>query len=179
MNEFDFNKMISQSRQVLLNTSVETFEKFENDGGLKEALIYIAIATLISGLFGLGGGIKGMISNVIVTLFGFAAFSYLVHFMGNQQGGTSTLDQVAYSLALFWAPLSVLFSAIIFVLVITIVGILFIPFVAIIGLIANVYYAYTAAQSSLNLTDKSKIWITLIVASLGWMVVKAFVSNFF
>lgn len=179
MNKFNFNKMVSQSRQVLTKSDVATFEQYENDGGLKEALIYIAIATVISGLFGLGNGITGLISNIITTLVGFAAFAYLVHFMGNQQGGTSTLDQVAYSFSLFWAPLSVLFSAIVFLLFVTIVGIFFIPFVALISLIANVYFAYIAAQSSLNLSDKTKIWVTLIVASLGWMIVQASVSKFF
>ncbi len=179
MDNFSFNKMLSQSRQVLTKSNVASFEQYENDGGLKEALIYISIATVISGLFGLSNGISGLISNIITTLVGFAAFTYIVHFIGNQQGGTSTLDQVAYSFALFWAPLSVLFSAIVFLLFITIVGILFIPIVAIIALLANVYYAYLAAQSSLNLNEKSKIWITLIVASLAWLVVQSSVSKFF
>jgi len=179
MNEFNLNKMVAQSREVLLNPGVETFEKFENDGGLKEALIYVAIATVLTGLLGLSGGLRGMISNIIVTLVGFLAFVYIVHFVGNQQGGTSTLDQVAYSFALFWAPLSVLFAAIVLILLITIVGILFIPAVVIIGLIANIYYAYLAAQSSLNLSEKSKIWITLIVAAVAWIVVQSAVNNIF
>jgi len=178
MNEFDFNKMVSQSRQVILGSSASSFEKYENDGGLKEALIYMTIAAVLTGLLGLGGGLRGLISNIITTLIGFLAFVYLVYFVGKQQGGTGTLDQVAYTFSLFWAPVSVLFAAITLVLLITIVGILFIPIVAILALIANIYFAAIATKTSMNLEDQSKIWITLIVASLGWMVVQAFVSKF-
>ncbi len=171
MTQASVGDMVSQSREVLTKRDTATFETFENKGGLREALIYMAVAAAITGVFGLGDGIGGFVRGILSTLIGFFVFTYLVYFIGKQQGGTGTLDQVAYSFALFYAPLTILFAALSLVLLITVVGILLLPFVGIAAIIANIYFAYLAVQSSMNLTDSSKAWITLILAGLGsWVV---------
>jgi hypothetical protein len=170
--------MVNQSREILTKRDTATFETYENKGGVREALIYMAIAAAITGVFGLGDGLAGFLRGVIGALVGFFVFTYLVYFIGKQQGGTGTFDQVAYSFALFYAPLTVLFAALTLVLVITLVGIFLLPFVGIAAIIANIYFAYLAVQSSMNLTDTGKVWITLILAGLGSFVVSWLLAAF-
>lgn len=159
--------MIQQSREVLTQRSVATFEKYENDGTLSDALVYVALAAAITGLFGLTGGISGLIGSILSTLLGFFIFTYLVYFIGKQQGGTGTINEVAYSFALFWAPLSVIFAVLTLVLILTIIGLLLVPIVGIVALVVQIYFAYLAVQSSMNLPAGGKIWMILIVAAIG------------
>ncbi|MER3481417.1 MAG: hypothetical protein C4327_13365 [Meiothermus sp.] len=168
--------MWSQSVQVLTKPSVATFEQYEGKGGLREALVYVLLASIISGLFGPGGGVGGFLARVIGTIVGFLAFTYLVFYFGKNQGGTGSLDQVAYAFALFWAPLTVLFSVLTLLLIITLIGIFLVPLLGIVTLAANVYFAYLAVQSSLNLREGGKIWLTLLVAAVGTFLVNLIVG---
>lgn len=172
-------EMFNQSIKVLSKPSVQTFEEFENKGTMREALIYVAIAAAVSGLLGLGSGIGGLISNVIVAVAGFLVFTYIVQVFGKSQGGTGTLDQVAYTFSLFWAPLTVAFSLASLVLLITLVGIFLIPLLAIAAIVANVYFGWLGVQSSMNLTDTGKAWLVLIVAAVGSFVVNLIVTGIF
>jgi hypothetical protein len=169
--------MVSQSIQVVTKPSVATFEQYENKGTMRDALIYVAIAAVLTGLLGLTGGLGGFIRGVLVTLIGFFVFTYLVHWFGKQQGGTGTLDQVGYTFALFWAPLAVIFGAITLVLFITLIGIFLIPLAAIVAIVVNVYFAYLAVQASMNLKESGKIWLTMIVAFVGTLVVNIVLSR--
>lgn len=162
--------MISQSREVLTKPTVATFEKFEKSGNLTNAIIYVAIAAAITGIFGLGQGIGGFLSGIIGTLVGFVIFTYLVYWIGKQRGGTGTFDEVAYTFALFWAPLAVLFAVAALVLAITIIGLVFLPVLGIVAIAANIYFAYLAVQSSMNLEAGGKTWGVLILAGLGALV---------
>jgi hypothetical protein len=177
MTQASVGDMVNQSREVLTKRDTATFETFENKGGLREALVYMAIAAAITGVFGLGDGVGGFVRGILSTLIGFFVFTYLVFFIGKQQGGTGTLDQVAYSFALFYAPLTIIFAAITLILVITLVGILLVPVLGILAIVANIYFAYLAVQSSMNLTQNSKIWITLILAGLGSLAVSFLLSG--
>ena len=77
------NEMISQSMTVLTKPSVQSFEQFEKRGGMREAMIYIGIATavaavagLVFGLFGgIGGAIAGLLTAVLRVLIGYFVFS--------------------------------------------------------------------------------------------------------
>ncbi|CAN5670258.1 YIP1 family protein [soil metagenome] len=169
-------EMLAQSQEVLTKPSVATFERFEDRGTLADALIYVAVAAAITGVFGLTGGLGGFVGNILATLLGFFAFTFLVYWLGRQRGGTGTLNQVAYSFALFWAPLSVLFGVLSFVLLITIIGILALPLVAIAALVANVYFAYLAVQSSLNLQGGGTVWVVLLLAAIGTFAVNMLVA---
>lgn len=162
--------MVQHSREVLTKPSAATFERFEREGTFADALIYVAIAAAISGIFGLVNGIGGFLSQILLTLLGFMVFVYLVHYIGTRQGGSGTLDEVAYSFALFWAPLSVLSALLTLLLVITLVGILLLPLLGLAVLAANVYFGYLAVRSSMNLTESGKAWLTLILAALGVLV---------
>ena len=172
--------MVQQSIQVISKPSVQAFEQFENKGTVREAAIYVAVGAAISGVLSLfGSGISGLISSVITALLGFFVFTYAVHLIGKNQGGTGTFDQVAYSFALFMAPVSVLTNVIVLVLTVTIVGLLLVPAVGLLALALNVYFAYLAVQSSMNLTESGKIWITLIAAAVISFVVSLVIAGIF
>lgn len=168
--------MMRQSRTVLTSPSVATFERFEREGSLRDALIYVGLAAVLTGVFGLSGGLGGFVRNIVSTILGFLVFTYLVHWLGQRRGGTGTLDEVAYSFALFWAPLSVLFSLVTLVLVVTLVGILLVPLVALAALVVEVYFAYIATQSSMNLPPGGSTWGVLILAALGSFVLNLIVA---
>lgn len=172
-------KMLSQSRDVLTSPSAATFERYEKDGTLIDALIYIALAAVVTGIFGFTAGPGGFIRNLIATLIGFLVFTYIVHWLGTRRGGTGTLDEVAYSFALFWAPLSVIFGLLTFLLVISIVGVFLVPLVAIAALILNIYFAYLAVQSSLNLSPGGPTWTVLILAALVSFLINFLVALLF
>lgn len=169
-------QMFSQSRDVLASRSVAAFERHEKSGTLRDALIYMAIAAAITGLFGLAQGLAGFATNILVTLFGFLVFTYLVHYLGTRRGGTGTLDEVAYSFALFWAPLSVAFSLLSLLMILSIVGVLLLPLIAIGALVLNVYFAYLATQASMNLQPGGQTWAVLGLAAVGAFLVNLIVA---
>ncbi len=159
-------EMFQQSVQVLTKPSVATFEQFENKGTMRDALIYVAIGAVIIGLFGLSGGLLAAVGGVIATVLSFFVFVYMVHFIGSKQDGTGTIDQVAYTFALFYIPLQILTALIGFILVISLVGLLLVPLLPLAALAASVYFGYLAIQSSMNMTDSTKIVITLILSAI-------------
>lgn len=177
MNEgFSIGAMISQSRAVLTSPSIATFERYEKAGTLRDAIVYVALASAITGLFGLAEGLGGFVGGVLTTILGFLIFTYLVYWLGKQRGGTGSLDEVAYSFALFWAPLSILISLVTLVLVLTLIGILLVPLVALAGLALNVYFAYLATQASMNLQAGGQTWAVLLFAALGAFVLNLIVG---
>ncbi|MCG8352400.1 MAG: YIP1 family protein [Chloroflexales bacterium] len=179
-------QMVTQSRDVLTNPSVPTFERYERRGTFASAAIYVGLAALIAGVLGSVGGLGGIIYNAISALINFFLFTGLVYYIGKQQGGTGTFDEVAYTFSLFIAPLAVIGAAI--GLVLGILG--SIPFlgivaglagalVAIIILVAQVYFAYLAVQSSMNIVDQGKALITLGGAFLATVLIQIILGMLF
>jgi len=169
--------MLSQSMVVMSKPSVNTFERFEKRGGMQQALIYVAVGAVIVGLFSLSGGLLGLLGGIIGTLLGFLAFVYVTHAVGQSQGGTGTLDEVAYTFSLFWVPLSIVGGLLI--LVVSLLGFLtfglgflLLPLVGLVVIALNIYFGYLAVQSSMNLYNGgSKVWITLVAAAVAsWLV---------
>lgn len=173
------SEMMSQSRTVLTRPSVATFERFERQGTLADALLYVALAAAITGVFGLAEGFSGFLRNIVAALLGFLIFTYLVHWFGKRRGGTGTFDEVAYSFALFWAPLSVLFGVVALIFAITIIGLIFLPLIALVALGLNVYFAYLAVQSSMNLDGGGPTWTVLLLAALGSFVLNLIIAAIF
>ncbi len=172
-------EMLQQSIKVMTKPSVQTFEEFENRGTMRDALIYVAVGAAIIGVLGLAGGIGAAIGSVISAVLGFFVFVYVVHFVGKAQGGTGTLDQVAYTFSLFWIPLQIAVAVVGLVLVITLIGIFLLPLLGIAALVVSVYFAYLATQSSLNMTDATKLVITLLAGLIASGVVSNIVTRIF
>lgn len=171
-------EMLNQSVQVITKPSVATFEQYEDKGTMREALIYVAVGAAISGIFGIfSSGLLGFLAGIASTLVGFFVFTYVVHWFGKQQGGTGSLDHVAYTFSLFWVPIGLLGAVLALVLAISIVGLLLIWAVPLVIIAAYIYYGYLAVQSSMNIHDNGKAIVTMLVAGAATFVVQIVVSS--
>jgi hypothetical protein len=156
------SEMINSSIVVLTKPSVSTFEQFERRGTLQTAMIYLAVAGVVGAVVGfLAGMLPGPPSPIVAAITGFInvfilffLFTGTTYLVGKNQGGTGTFDEVAYTFSLFWVPLSILSA-------IPIIGICLSPVV----LVAAIFFAYLAIQSSMNLGDTTKAAITLAVSA--------------
>jgi hypothetical protein len=83
---------------------------------------------------------------------------------------------VAYTFSLFIAPLIVVDAVVGLFAIIPILGPLFIFIVGLLLLVAQVYFAYIAVRSSMNLADQTKTIITLGGAFLGTLLVYAIIA---
>jgi hypothetical protein len=167
-------EMINQSKAVLTSPNEITFERYERSGNLTNAAIYIGIAAVIAGILGLVTppfGFGGFLSGILSALANFFIFTGLVFYIGRSQGGTGTFDEVAYTFSLFIAPLIVIGAVVGLFAIIPILGPLFIFIVGLLLLAIQVYFAYIAVRSSMNLVDQTKSIITLGGAFLGTLLV--------
>ncbi|WP_027483597.1 YIP1 family protein [Deinococcus pimensis] len=166
------DEMFRQSVHVITHPSVTTFERYERAGSLSQAVVYVALTGAVAGLLDLlRFGFGGWLERILVILGGFLAFTLTVYFFGRSRGGTGTLDEVAYTFSLYWVPISIVVAVLTFLLAVTIVGILLIPLVLLAGLVASVYFAYLAVQSSMNLRGTSTVAVILVVAAVvSWVV---------
>ncbi len=180
-NVGSLSEMVNSSVVVLTKPSVSTFEMYERRGNLQNSLIYVGAAAVIAGVLGLvRGGILGLLAGVVSALVGFLVFTFAVFYIGRSQGGTGSLDEVAYTFSLFWAPLTVL-SAVLGLIgrVIPLLGCLIGAPLAIVILIAEVYLGYLAVQSSMNMTDRTKAIITLVGAAVATFIVSIIIGGIF
>ena len=176
------NEMLNQSIQVLTKPGVETFERFERHGGQREATIYIMIAAAISAavalVFGLLNGIVaallGAVFGFVLAVVNFYIFVFLVYFIGKQQGGTGTQDEVFYTMALFVAPIQAVTGA---VSAIPLIGCLALPATLALG-IYQIYLGYLGARSSMNL-DQNKAIITLVLAFIAQLFIGFIIAAIF
>ncbi len=176
------NEMLNQSIQVLTKPGVETFERFERHGGQREATIYIMIAAAISAavalVFGLLNGIVaallGAVFGFVLPVVGFYIFVFLVYFIGKQQGGTGTQDEVFYTMSLFVAPIQAVTGA---VSAIPLLGCLAAPATFALG-IYQIYLGYLGVRSSMNL-DQNKAIITLVLAFIAQVIIVMIIGAVF
>lgn len=171
--------MLNQSMTVLTKPSVHSFEQFEKRGGQREALIYVVIAAVLVGVVGLAfgflGGFVGAIAGLlrgVFALIGFYVFAFVMSYVGKQQGGTGTQDEVFYTAALYTAPILAVTGV---VSAIPIIGCLALPVTFALG-IYQIYLGYLAARSSMNL-DQNKAIITVIAAIVAQFVVGVFIGG--
>lgn len=175
-------EMINQSMQVLTKPSVETFERFERHGGQREATIYIMVAAAISAavslVFGLlNGVVAALLAGVlgfILPVVGFYLFVFLVYFIGKQQGGTGTQDEVFYTMGLFVAPIQAVTGA---VGAIPILNCLAFPVTLALG-IYQIYLGYLGVRSSMNLAQTPAI-ITLVLAFIAQLIIVSIILTVF
>lgn len=181
------SEMLNQSIKVLTRPSIATFEQYEKRGTQREALIYMAVAAAVGavvalvfgilGLFGEEGSFFGLIRDFLGAFIGpvagFFVFAYVLHWMGRQQGGTGTQDEVFYTVALYAAPILAIngvFANIPFI------NLFYLPIWFVLTLY-QLYLAYLSSRSSLNLRDDTKAIISVVVAILAQWLVMALVFS--
>lgn len=190
------SEMVAQSRDVITNPSVSTFERYERRGSIGNAGVYVAVAAVISGLLSFLGALMpwvpgnpfgALIGGALSALAGFFIFTGMVYFLGkNIAGGSGNWDEVAYTFSLFIAPLTIASAVVSFV--VALLG--SIPLLgALIGLAGFVvglafllgwaYFAYLAVQSSMNIHDQGKAIITLVLSVVASFVVQLVLGSVF
>ncbi len=188
-------EMVSSSVNVITKPSVATFEQYEKRGTLQKALFYVGVAAIVAAAISFAGGLLvglfsdtrsvfgtalgSAFSSFVSTFINFLLFSGTTYYVGKWQGGTGTLDEVAYSFALFFVPIQVLTSLVGALLTVTIVGVCLLPFLFIASIVGYVFWAYLAVQSSMNLRDSAKTLITLGAAALATVVGSAIINAIF
>ncbi|NTU85897.1 MAG: hypothetical protein HGA45_42300 [Chloroflexales bacterium] len=108
-----------------------------------------------------------IISNVLFTLIGFLTYLGIVFLLGRALGGTGRLGELAYDLALFWAPVSVV-SAVVNACSIGFFSCLTAP-VALFVTLYGLYLTYLSVQSGMNLPPRKALTLVLIPALL-WLL---------
>ncbi|MGB3058506.1 MAG: Yip1 family protein [Anaerolineae bacterium] len=175
----NFSEMISQSIKVLTQPRTETFEEFEKHGGQREALTYVGVAAGLAGvvafIVGIFSGplvaIIALLGALIAPLLSFFVFAFVINWMGKQQGGTGTQDEVFYTCSLYTAPILAVTGI---VGNIPVLGCLFAPVSLVLGLY-QLYLGYLATRASMNL-DQNKAIITVIVAIVAQWIVFAVIG---
>ncbi len=175
----NLNGMLQQSIEVITRPSVATFERHERSGAMRDALVYVLVAAVISAvvafLFALlpfhhvsaGGQFVQRLITVPLTFF---AFVYAVYLIGkNFFQGTGRIDEVAYTFALFFVPISI---------VTTIVGALVPPLGWLLTLL-NVYFGWLAVQSSMNIYDQGRAIVVLVLAWVALTIVNIIIGSIF
>lgn len=181
-------EMVAQSREIMQSPSVPTFERYERRGTMGNAAVYVGIAALIAGVLGFfSGGFGGLIGGLLSALTQFFVFTGAVYLLGkNMYNGSGTWDEVAYSFALFTAPLIVAGALLSFVLtlfiwipLINVVVSLIGAIVGILLLLIQIYYGYLAIQASMNLRDQTQAIVVLLLSFLASAVVIGLVGWIF
>lgn len=196
MKQTSLPEMVAQSREIMQSPSVPAFERYERGGTMATAAIYVGVAAVVAALIGLVGsflpgppapGIGGFLEGLLVSLAQFFVFTGMVYFLGkNLYQGSGTWDEVAYSFALFTAPLIVIGALLGLVvmlfawvplinIVIGLAGAL----VGILLLVVQIYYGYLAVQASMNLRDQTQSIIVLVLSFLATAVAMGLVSWIF
>jgi hypothetical protein len=171
--------MMNGSIEVLTRPSVATFEKHERDD-LKNALIYIAIGVVISGVFSFISfftnkpqvpeiaGMENMQPSLIGTVFGgllgtliyFLLYTGIIYGLGKAFGGTGKFGELTYDMSLFSVPITIVTS---------ILGI--IPVIGgILSFVVSLYsffLAYLGIQAGMNLPKDKALYVILILVVVG------------
>lgn len=188
MQSVSLGEMVAQSRDVISNPSVSTFERYERRGSIGNAAVYVGVAAVISGLLGLvagmlpwvpGNGLNGLLGGILNALVQFFVFTGVVFLLGkNMAGGSGSWDEVSYTFSLFSAPLIVASAVIGFIVavlgaipllggLIALAGLL----VGLLFLALQVYFAYLAVQSSMNIHDTNRAAVVLVLSFLATMLI--------
>jgi hypothetical protein len=177
-------EMVAQSREIMANPSVPAFERYEKRGSLGSAAIYVGVAAVAAGVLSLVAsffpgppepGIGGFLGGLLAALVQFFVFTGLVFFLGKSvAGGSGSWDEVAYTFALFTAPLIVLGA----LLSLVVAAFAWIPLlggligiaallVSLAMLVLQIYYGYLAVQSSMNIRDQGRAIMVLVLSFIG------------
>ncbi len=108
-----------------------------------------------------------VLSNIMLTMIGFLTYLGVVFLIGRVLGGSGRIGELAYDLALFWVPISVV-SAVVNALSIGFFSCLTAP-VAIFVTCYGLYLTYLSVQSGMNLPSRKALALVLIPALL-WLV---------
>jgi hypothetical protein len=150
--QVQLSRMVRQSVDVLTHPSVRTFNYYGARASDSDALLYVTIGAVLVGLvssliFG-SLDVIGLAYAIVNRLFTFYIFAGVTYFVGRQFGGIGGFPTVAYCFALFYVPILVLFSALIWALLLLHIGLLPLQLIRLAELAVLAFYAYLAIQAA-------------------------------
>jgi len=113
------------------------------------------VLPILRTLIGGGGLVFSLVFTLIFTLFFFFLFVGIFYLLGRAFGGTGTFGELAYDIALYSAPITVLASLL---GIIPIVG----GLVALLLSIYQIYLNWLSVQAGMNLPGSKALWVILI-----------------
>ncbi|NCC34131.1 MAG: hypothetical protein EOM24_19275 [Chloroflexia bacterium] len=105
-----------------------------------------------------------LLSNALGTLIGFMTYLTIVFLLGKALGGSGTYGELAYDVALFWVPISVV-SATLNVFSISLFSCLTAPVVVFVSFY-GFYLTFLSVQAGLNLPPMRALVVVLVPAML-------------
>lgn len=97
--------------------------------------------------------------NVIGTLIGFFIFLGVIYLLGRAFGGSGAFGELAYDVALYWVPISVL-SAFVNMFSISVLACLTAP-IAIVLAVYNLYLTFLSVRAGMNLAGDRALMVIL------------------
>lgn len=184
--QITFRQMLDDSRAILTRPSVATFDRYGRGGDALAAAKYVGAAALLGALLGwlIRVALTGSTGNLFVVLvntatgaidvlLGFFFFVFLVHLIGQYQGGMGSFDGLAYAFALFVAPISVIVLALELLLPVLVPnGLALARLVRVAEIVLWAVFAWLAIRSVLRMRDNRSILITLGGAVLAMIVLR-------
>lgn len=205
-------QMIGESMEVILQPKRATFDRFVGNGTTLHAAIYIGLVAVINsilailpylltgagefmGLMGGGGWWLGvMLGSIVSTLAGFFLFALAAYAIGTYLKNNTfsfqaaAFDKVAYSFALFFAPISLAAAVLVFIIqlifwatvagnpfsLLTGIGGIYgtlILLVALAGIVAQGFWGYHATKASIQIDDHKQAVITIVGALLALIII--------
>ncbi|GGJ48333.1 hypothetical protein [Deinococcus roseus] len=151
-------EMVSQSIEVIRVPTESTFYKYEDRGNFSNAMLFMgsAILTFIAAGYYFSGG-AGALNHLIIGVVYYFGFWGLTYLLGRVMGGEATWQELAYTHALFMAPL---------LFMLTISSTLFFSFgylqvasmyLTFVFLMISLYYSIRCVQGTMNFYDPIKV----------------------
>jgi hypothetical protein len=172
------SRMLRQSADAMIHPSVRTFNYYGARASDSETLLYVTVgATLVGLLNNLIFGnldVIGLAYAVVNQLFQFYIFAGIAYFVGRQFGGMGGFQTVAYTFALFYVPILVLFAALIWALILLPISLPPLRVVPLVQLAALAFYAYQAVQAALYIRRPRDAALTVLISLAALLLIQLF-----
>ncbi|NJO83999.1 MAG: hypothetical protein HC828_15220 [Blastochloris sp.] len=169
--------VLTQSVAMLTNPRGAELAGTAARGTLLQASLYVGVVALIAGLLSFPLGISGALRVFLGTVVAFFAFTGLVYTTGQSPQERSPFADVAYTFALFMAPLSLIVPITMFILIHPAIGLgeQVFPILAVGSFLVLLLQAYIAGlvlqRPALKMIDAQSLPAALFVAVVGtWFV---------
>jgi hypothetical protein len=164
------NRMIGAAK-----LDVATYEEVERDqSATTQAFIVVVLAAIAGGIGSLGdNGFAGFIGGILIAIVGWAAFSYIVFFVGTRFLATTQTEADAGQLLR-----TIGFAS--SILIVSVVGFIPIlgPIVSFVAFIWFIVAAVVAVRQALEMSTGRAI-LTSVIAGIGYIIVAAIIGAIF
>lgn len=120
IRDTSLSAQLDRSLAVLQKPEEETFRRFQKEGGMREALVFVGAAAVIAGVVaflfglisGLGPGIPPipyaflkLVFALVLPFGGLFIFAFALNALARQQGSSFSQEEILYTTALYAVPI--------------------------------------------------------------------------